>query len=250
MAEDNLALPTKPYLISKIGDINSLINHRFTDAEIQEKLRRSGVLKTKYARLERPALIKRREEAEARGDEKAIAELDAEIAAIDGPKLAFGTSLQKAAPKPTNTGPSQQERLAALNRANRKANTHDVRKAQQAERKAEALARKAIERGEAVQNPFARVKTRAKIHYDISGNTLAPPKTTTHAIDDLFEDKSKDNSRAGTPSSVRSTTPMRSGTPNFQRSPPVVKGQLPKIGTRNMDDEIIASMDLGIDIEI
>ena len=249
MAEDNLALPTKPYLLSKIEDINSLINHRFTDAEIQEKLKRAGVLKTKYARLERPALIKRREDAEARGDEVAIAQLDAEIAAIDGPKLAFGTSLQKAVPKPANAGPTQQERLAALNRANRKANTHDVRKAQQAERKAEAIARKAIERGEAVQNPFARVKTRAKIHYDVSGNTLAPPKAT-HATDDLFEDKSKDNSRAGTPSSVRSTTPMTSGTPNFQRSPPAVKGQLPKIGTRNMDDEIIAAMDLGIDIEI
>ena len=249
MAEDNLTLPTKPYLLSKIDDINSLINHRFTDAEIQEKLKRAGVLKTKYARLERPALIKRREDAEARGDEKAVAQLDAEIAAIDGPKLAFGTSLQKAAPNPTNTGPTQQERLAALNRANRKANTHDVRKAQQAERKAEAIARKAIERGEAVQNPFARVKTRAKIHYDVSGNTLAPPKATP-AIDDLFEDKSKENSRAGTPSSVRSTTPMTTGTPNFQHSPPAVKGQLPKIGTRNMDDEIIASMDLGIDIEI
>ena len=249
MADDNLTLPTKPYLLTKIADINSLINHRFTDAEIQEKLRRAGVLKSKFASLERPAILNRRREAEARGDEKAIAKLDAELAAMDGPKLAFGTTLQKSPPKLTATGPSQQERLAEINRANRKANTHDVRKAQQAERKAEALARKAIERGEAVQNPFARVKTRAKIHYDVSGASLAPPKAN-RAIDDLFEDKSKDNSRAGTPSSVRSTTPMQSATPNFRRSPPTAKGQLPKIASRNIDDEIIASMDLGIEIDI
>ncbi len=249
MADENLTLPTKPYLSSKIADINTLINHRFTDAEIQEKLRRAGVLQTKFASLERPAIINRRRDAEARGDEAAVAKLDAELAILDGPKLAFGTTLQKAPPKPSTTGPSQQDRLAILNRANRKANTHDVRKAQQAERKAEALARKAIERGEAVQNPFARVKTRAKIHYDVSANSLAPPKAT-HALDDLFEDKSKENSRAGTPSSMRSATPVSSGTPNIRRSPPTVKCQLPKIGTRNMDDDIIGSMDLGIEIDI
>ena len=249
MTDDNLPLPTKSYLLSKIADINALINHRFTDAEIQEKLRRAGVLQSKFASLERPAIINRRRDAEARGDEAVIARLDAELAVLDGPKLAFGTTLQKAAPKPTTSGPSQQERLAALNRANRKANTHDVRKAQHAERKAEALARKAIERGEAVQNPFARVKTRAKVHYDVGGNSLAPPKAA-HARDDLFEDPSKDNSRAGTPSSARSTTPIQPGTPNFRRSPPAAKGQLPKIGTRNLDDEIIGSMDLGIEIDI
>lgn len=245
MADENLPLPTRPYLLSKISDINGLINHRFTNAQIEEKLRRSGVLQTKFASIERPALINRRKSAEARGDEAEIAKLDAELAELDGPKLAFGTTLLKAPPKPSTTGPSQQDRLAELNRANRKANTHDVRKAQHAERKAEALARKAIERGEAVQNPFARVKTRAKIHYDVNGTSLAPPKAT-RAVDDLFEDKSKDNSRAGTPSSVRSATPMQPET----RSPPTTKGQLPKIGTRYMDDEIMAAMDLGIEIDI
>ena len=248
MIEETLTLPTKPFLITKIHHINALINRSFTDAEIQEKLRRAGILQTKYASLERPSILSRRAAAEARGDEAAIAALDAELAILDGPKLAFGTSLQKPAPKFTSTGPNQQERLAILNRANRKANTHDVRKAQQAERKAEALARKAIERGEAVQNPFARVKTRAKTHYDVN-NSLAPPKPS-HAIDDLFEDKSKNNSRAGTPSSVRSSTPMPTGNPHVRISPTTFKNGLPCIGTRNMDDEIIGSMDLGIDIEI
>ena len=161
MLADDLTLPTKPFLISKIGDINRLINHQFTPEEIQQKLERSGVLEQRFNTLERVTLVNRRQKAEARGDEEVVAQLTKEIAEIDGPKLAFNTSLYSASPKPANAGPTQQERLAELNRANRKANAADVRKAQQAERKAEALARKRVERGEAVADPFARVKTRA-----------------------------------------------------------------------------------------
>lgn len=249
MENEDIPLPTKPFLINKINDINELINHRFTDEEIQEKLELSGVLQSRFASLERTAISNRRKEAHAGGHEAAVAKLDAELAALDGPKLAYGTSLRRAPSKSTSAGPNQQERLALLNRANRKANFHDVRKAQQAERKAEALARKAIERGEAVQNPFARVKTRAKVHYDVQGNNLAPPKAAA-ALDDLFEGNSRDISRAGTPSSIRSNTPMQPATPVRSGTPATKISGLPRIGGRNMDDDIIAAMDFGIDIEI
>lgn len=254
MAGEDMKLPTKSYLISKINDINVLLNHRFTDEEIQEKLRRSGVLQNRFASLERAAIASRRKLAVERGDEAAIAKLDAELAALDGPKLAFGTSLRKAAPKNSSPAePSQQERLAALNRANRKANTQDVRRAQQAERKAEALARKAVERGEAVQNPFARVKTRAKVHHDIHKDALAPP-SSSRGLDDLFEGNSREISRSGTPLSIGDTkspkpsdTPKRGGTP--LHSGEKISG-LPRIGKRNMDDDVIAAMDFGIEIDI
>ena len=258
MVEEDLPLPTKPYLISKIEDINALLNHRFTDEEIQEKLKRSGVLQNRYSTLDRHAIARRRKDAEARGDEAAIAKLDSELAALEGPKLAFGTSLRKAPAKPSVlAGESQQERLAALNRANRKANSEDVRKAQLAERKAEALARKAVERGEAMVNPFARVKTRAKVHYDVNGDSLAPP-TSGRGLDDLFEGNSRDISRAGTPLSVNGqNTPNRAGTPKRSGTPLLVKQNnedskpgLPVIRKRNMDDDLIAAMDLGIEIDI
>ena len=254
-------MPTKPFLISKINDINKLINHNFTDQEIQEKLKRSGVLNTKFASLERSVLSNRRKEAVARKDEAAIAKIDAELAALEGPKLAFGTSLHKSSAKASTAAPggqTQQERLAELNRRNRKANVEEVRRAQQAERKAEALARQAVERGEAVANPFARVKTRAKTHHD-SKDLLAPPKLLKG--DDLFESSSRDASRAGTPSSIVRTgtpgklstvgTPQRSGTPVGGKSTNGgKKGGIMVIRNRNMDDDLMAAIDMGIDIEI
>ncbi|KAL8689954.1 MAG: hypothetical protein Q9224_004522 [Gallowayella concinna] len=250
MVADDLPLPTKPSLIGKIGDINGLLNHDFTPEEIQQKLERSGVLQQRWNSIERTSLVNRRSKAEARGDEEAVAKLTKEIAEMDGPKLAFNTSLFKTDAKPANAGPTQQERLAELNRANRKANAADVRKAQLAEKKAEALARRRVERGEAVANPFARVKTRPRTNYDAGVEHLAPPKPNSKAVDDLFEDGSKNNSRAGTPG--RPGTPVQNGVAKSVTPQPPherVNG-LPKVGKRNMDDDVIGAMDLGIDIEI
>lgn len=251
MASEELALPTKRFLISKIDDINKLLNHQFTEEEIQEKLKRSGVLQNKFASLERASIVARRKAAEDRGDEAAIAKLDAELAALDGPKLAFGTSLRKPLQKSEAASPglSQQERLALVNRANRKANTQDVRKAQVIERKQEALARLAVERGEAIQNPFARVKTRAKTYHDAKGDSLAVP---SGAID--YTSNSQDNSRAGTPlTPARAKSPLQDGTPKRSGTPlhaaEKISG-LPRIGKRNMDDDIFAAMDFGIEIDI
>ncbi len=265
MAAESLPLPTKSFLLSKLGDINGLLEHRFTEEEIQQKLRRSGALQNKFASLERSHISNRRREAELRHDEAAIAKCDAELAALDGPKLAFGTSLNASPRKPpVNTGPSQQERLAILNRANRKANQQEVRRAQVAERKAEAAIQAAVERGEAVANPFARVKTRAKIHYDVNNDGLAPP-SVVQPIDELFEGNS-DRSRAGTPLSLGGTnTPLkvgtrvgtpkiglsRSGTPLLTKQDSgEKKAGIPTLRRRNMDDDLIAAMDLGIEIDI
>ncbi|KAL8645063.1 MAG: hypothetical protein Q9210_006919 [Variospora velana] len=249
MAEVDLTLPTKPFLISKIDDINGLINHHFTSEEIQQKLERSGVLQQRFANLERTTLLDRRRKAEARGDEATVAKCTEALAELDGPKLAFGTSLYKEPPKTANTGPTQQERLAELNRANRKANTEEVRRAQRAEKRAQAMAQRAVERGEAVADPFARVKTRPRTTYDANDQHLAPPKPTNKAVDDLFEGGSKDTSRAGS----RASSPMQNGAGkkiNVPQQPQEKVNGLPKVGRRNMDDEVIGAMDLGIDIDI
>ena len=97
---------------------------------------------------------------------------------------------------------------------------------------------------------FARVRTQAKLHYDVNA-TLAPPKLTK-PLDDLFGSSSNPGSRAGTPLGRRSATPNRTATPNRPGTPvnrDKITG-LPKIGKRNMDDDVIASMDLGIEIDI
>ncbi|KAI9830120.1 MAG: hypothetical protein M1838_005824 [Thelocarpon superellum] len=255
-AVESVALPSKRTLDDKVQDINQLLNRSWTEAELQQKLRRSGVLATKEAPLERHAINNRRKEAVARGDDAAIALCDAELVALEGPKLAFGTSLSGTpTASKTTKGLSQQERLAALNRANRRANAADIRKAQLAEKRAEAEAQAAVARGEALANPFARVKTRAKVMHDVHADKLAPPKRASPPPDDLFD---SERSGAVTPLSVgEGNTPKPAGTPRRSMTPLAAKaglgetkGGIPMIRSRNMDDEIIAAMDLGIDVDL
>ncbi|MCJ1311873.1 hypothetical protein MMC25_005546 [Agyrium rufum] len=268
MAAESLALPTKTLLLSKCDDINAIINHRWTNEDIQEKIRRSGNMNNKFDTLKRNTLTSRRHAAEARGDEAEIMKIDSEIAALDGPKLAYGTSLLKRE-APKKEGKTQQERLAELNRINRKQNVEDVRRAQQAERKKERLAQEAVDRGEAVTNPHARVKTRAKIMHD-TRDKLTVPKAEK---DDLFgDDGSRDVSRSGTPlpaglngaskNGSAVGTPKRGGTPlpgtatpnggsSSQNGTATKKKSRWGLGMRCYeDDDLAASLDFGIDIEI
>ena len=242
MSDGGKALPTKRFLQSKLDDINGVVNHRFTDEELQEKLRRSGALQNRAAPIERSNILNRRRAAEEREDEAAVAKCDAELAALNGPKLKYGTFLvdpKVAAPTPPAL--TQQERLYELNLKNRKANREDVRKAQLAERKAQRLAREAVLRGEAVENPFARVKTIAKTHHDV--NQSLTPHANRNST-------SRDVSRSVTPAA--GTTPKKEESKNdLSPAPkPYTTSGLPVLGNRNMDDDIIASMDMGIDVEI
>ncbi|KAL9613063.1 MAG: hypothetical protein Q9167_002362 [Letrouitia subvulpina] len=249
-SNNNLGFPTKASLHKKFNDIDKLVNYQLTPAELQEKLKKSGVLQQRYANIERASLIDRRRKANLRGDEVAVAKIDAQLAELDGPKLAFSNRrnlTQAATPEPTQD--SQQDRLAELNRRNRKQNTEDVRKAQQAERRAKALARKAVERGEAVVDPFARVKTQPRIQYDADGTHLAPSKSS-RGLDDLFEDGSKNTSRAASPMPVGNGATKQAEVLKGLKAPQETVNGLPKVGRRNMDDDIIASLDLGIEIDI
>ncbi|MCJ1396371.1 hypothetical protein MMC18_009261 [Xylographa bjoerkii] len=239
MAADGLTVPTKASLIQKIDAINKLINHRFTEVEIQEKLVRSGVLLRKNNSIERASLLTRREEARVNGDQDIMDQIDAKLLELEGPKLAFGTSLVKKVVVPK--GLTQQERLGEINRANRKANTIHVRKAQQKERRAEMLNRAAVARGEAVPNPFARVKVMAKTHYDVNEH-LKVPKTST---DDLFSG-SEGGSRAATPGTA---TPKKEPLAAKAPSPPKSSEWL--IMPQHLEEEaFLKNMDFGIDIEV
>ncbi|KAK2747941.1 hypothetical protein FQN57_001532 [Myotisia sp. PD_48] len=244
MIVEDCKMPTKSMLDSKVIDINTLLNHEFTKEELEEKLRRQGTNDNKTLVYERIQLERRRHQALASKDEAALAECDAELARLTGPKLAFGTALVK----PRSSEKSQQERLADLNLRNQKINTENVRKAQLAERKAAKIAAAAVARGEAVADRFARVKTRARTYYASDGGHLVPIKP---------EDTS-DRSRAITPNTDGNTpkqtsTPSGSLTPsNSQASGPAFKPRkgIPVIRHRPTDEENIAALDLDIDIEI
>lgn len=139
------------------------------------------------APLLRAQIRTRRERAVARGDEAVIAQLDAELAVINGPKLAFGTKLYDDPPEKKE--PDIQDRIALINQRNRKLNAIEVRKAQLRERKAARELEERIARGEAQRDPFARVKTIAKTRHDAYAHLPKPkPDERQREIDELFED--------------------------------------------------------------
>ncbi|KAF2465556.1 plus-3-domain-containing protein [Lindgomyces ingoldianus] len=132
-------------------------------------------------------------------------------------------STSVATPKADHTA----QRLAEINRQNRKANSEQIRKALIEERHAELRARKAREK--AFQKQKQEEQEKSKL--------LQVPGSN---IDDLFE--GSDRSRSATPAVVRAGTPAKSTQEK--------KGGIPTFRKRKMDDDIISSMDLGIDIEI
>lgn len=187
--------------------------------------------------MEKDRLLAERARAIADGNESAIARLDGELASLEGSKSST-SNVNNASAKPKVL--TQQERLAAINRANRKANAEEIRKAQIAERKRNAQLQAAIDKGEALPNPFARVKTKPKTHYNTNeGDRLQVPRG---GIDDLFGDGASDASRAATPvpAAGPKTTPALAGNGTMKAKPK----------RKVADDEVLAAMDLGIEIDI
>ncbi|KAL2423498.1 hypothetical protein ABEF95_009757 [Exophiala dermatitidis] len=234
MANEDLKLPTKRFINQKLEQINRLLAHRFTEAEISEKIKIQNDLLEKITRSQEKEDLKSKiKQALEDGNEELAEELEHQLANIVPMKLAFGTSLSRSDTGHVNP---DQERLAELNRRNQRLNAENVRKAQLAEIRARKV----------------------KKH-------LAP------GVDELFEGGS-DISRTGTPINGAGTPKVpasisRTGTPNpislsngtTKSSTPVPttvlkpvdkKKGLPVIRKAALDDEILANMDLGIDIEI
>lgn len=220
VTNDGLRLPSKSILVAKIKDINNMINYQFTELELQEKLKRQGVLDQKQNNVERSLLNVQKLEAERRGDREAARVISEKIAALSGPELAFGTSLHR--PAPVKIGKTEQERLAELNRANRKKNTEDVRRAQLAEQKAAAALRAAVERGEAVADPFARVKIRPKTHFDANAMHVTPSNPALEATANEAADKKAADEAA--PSGKNGAAPKKAVSEKLER---MLRGEEP-----------------------
>ncbi|KAL4781484.1 hypothetical protein BJX76DRAFT_14669 [Aspergillus varians] len=229
MAVEDGKLPTKSQLAKKVTDINRLINHNFTNEELNEKLRKQGSLDSKTTFFKRVDIEKKLKLAQEVGDNDEVERLQRELAS-QAPKLGFNSNV-----KPRNEKLSEHERLAQLNLRNQKLNYENVRRAQLEERKASRKAAAAAARGEATLNPFLRVKTLAKTHHDVNGSSF----------------KAEENaSRSVTPSSTpKANTPGQSSTRSTSEHKQP-RGGSTKIRHRNMDDENIAALDLDIDIEI
>lgn len=230
----------KPKAIQKMADVNNLLNRRWTEAELQEKLTRSGAITNKYIPIERNRLNNLLAEARSQGNAEKEAVIRDELSKLEGPKLAFNTSLHKS-PKKSGSSEApamtQQDRIALLNRQNRKKNQDEVRQAQYAElRKAKRIAA-AIARGENVaEDTSRRVKTRAKVNHDVSDtgarktdSGVATPVVKTSAV-------SPDQSASQLIAKLQAANSEKKGISTIRR--PI------------MDDDIIGAMDFGIDMDL
>lgn len=182
------------------------------------------------------------EAAKRGGDDMEVSKLQDQLDSLETPRLAFRTSLAPAVTKSTSSTPSQQDRLAALNAENRRRNAEAVRKAQLKEKAKAREIEARIARGEDVQEDISRrLRTQPKFKQDIND-----------------------------PSGARFIKkPVRSSTPSPKQSakkapllPHIQKVQmqnhqalkdrkgLPQIHKPIVDDDIIAALDLDIEVDI
>ncbi|KAI1639957.1 hypothetical protein F4809DRAFT_593007 [Biscogniauxia mediterranea] len=244
--DEGVIIPKKPYLSAKIDDIETLRNRTWTEEEVNSKIQRERELKERFAPTERNRLLNALEEAKRRGDDARVTELQDKLDTLETPRLAFRTSLTPAK-KNVSTTPSQQDRLAQLNAENRRRNAESVRKAQMMERAKVRNIEARIARGEDVEEDTSRrLRTKPKFMQDI--NEPIERKSTP-----------ANGSGASTPAS---NTPKLAATTKTAVLPHLQKLQqqnhlsgkdkngIPTIHKPLVDDDIIAALDLEIEVEI
>lgn len=216
-----MPFPKKAQVDAKIDDINALRNRTWTEKEVSDKLARMQNLKKKYDSSERNRLLNKLEAAKEQGDEARIAELQGQLDKLEVPKLAFRTSLVPNKKSASPSAPSQQDRLAQLNIQRRRDNAEAVRKAQILER---AKVRKVEERnatpadGSETPTPADGSPANGTPKHNSSGK--APLLPHLQKLQMQHHQAGKD------------------------------KKGIPQIHRPLVDDDIIASLDLELDVEI
>jgi len=255
LLQDNLRLPSRRQLNDKTKDITALIEHQFTDYDIQSKLDKADDMRKAYFNLMRERLERRRNEAQSRGDEATVARCNRELGEFDSSTTSgklhapIGSS-QNLSSLQNNSGlgstpkkETQQSKLAALNKANRKTNTEEIRKALVAEKLAIQKSRAAFAAAKA-----AKIKEEEELVKASQESNLKKEGQD----DDLFGDDGVDAELGA--EVKREITPLSQNikVEDDKNGVHVLKekksfGQFLK---RKTDDEVIGSLDLDIDIDI
>lgn len=234
-------MPSRKFLQNKVAAIQELLDLKFTEETLQKKFAKQRAMEHKYdpvhvAKQKRKDIHARRVEAEQNGDEEEIARCDAELEALDN-SASNANGAVKIKTSPTKPM-SRHETLAQLNHKNRSKNSQEVRNALIAERKkANALREKAAQEAKAKAEAAATAQLKAQTKEGLLKKA---------AMKDLFGEGS-DTSRAGTPASGIETPKKKSGLNTPQNG---VKGPIGALKKKNLEDDVIGDLDLGIDIEI
>ncbi len=202
---------------------------------MNEKIERERSLRNKYTPNERNRLLQSLEDAKRRRDDARIAQIQDQLDSLETPRLAFKTSLTPSKKSASST-PSQQDRLAQINAENRRKNNEAVRKAQIQEKVKLREVQSRVARGESVDEDSTRL-LKVKSNGDSPAN----------------------GSGASTPANG---TPNLGATAKAPLLPHIAKLQmqshqtgmdkkgLPQIHKPIVDDDVIAAMDLDIDVDI
>lgn len=245
---ENVKTPLKSVLTSKVDQINNLLTHNWTNEEIKARLARRNELRKRFDPAERERVARLLEEATVAGHEDRTQELQEELDKLGNQRLAFKTSLgpAKSSSYESPAISSEQDRLAARNKENRRMNQEAVRKAQLRDQAKAREIEMSLSRGQMVEEePSRRLRTKAKFVHDVNespagadGDTpasgvLAPAVTAS----------------SGTPTAIKGSGLLPHLAKLQDRSQADSKG-LPIIHKPLMDDDVIGSLDLDIDIDI
>jgi RNA polymerase-associated protein RTF1 len=226
--------------MDKVDEINKLINHSWTTEDIKARLTRIKELKRRFDPAERERIAQLLEAARQRGDDDKAEELQEELDNLGSQRLAFRTSLGPSKQSEVPKGQTEQDRLAERNRENRRLNAEAVRKAQLKERAKSKDIEAALKRGETYQGDMSRrLRTKAKFVHD--SNDKADQKSGGN-------DSGTSTPGTGTPK-PSAKSQLVSHLAKLQEEKHNEKG-IPTIHKPLMDDDVIGSLDLDIDVEI
>ncbi|KAK6359038.1 hypothetical protein TWF696_000209 [Orbilia brochopaga] len=222
--------PTVAFVEKKRQETKTVTQRKLTNADF-EIIR---LKKTSYypddpvlPYLDVPGLRRHRQQLVEQGNEAEILKIDRELEWRAPPK-----ALTAAMGKPT-----QLDILGQINKRNREINRHDIRKAQLEEKKKNEMAAKiAAEQGDnSFMDPFARVKTHARIYHDDSYAKKNGKKEDE-------DEAGKDDAAGGAEEGKEAATGAGLGKTD---------SKVPQVKTRKPQgiDAVIASLDLQFDID-
>ncbi|KAM3467718.1 hypothetical protein MY5147_008653 [Beauveria neobassiana] len=256
---ENVKTPLKSVLNSKIDDINNLLTHNWTNEEIKARLARRNELRKRFDPAERARVARLLEEATVAGDTERMQELQDELDKLGAQRLAFKTSLGPTKSSLYESGAgagggtprisSEQDRLAARNKENRRMNQEAVRKAQLREKAKAREIELSLSRGEIVaEDPSRRLRTKAKFVHDVreaaDGKPASGASTPAAAA---AAGTANGTAAAATKSSQSALLPHLA---KLQDKSQADSKGLPTIHKPLMDDDVIGSLDIDIDIDI
>ncbi|KKF93257.1 RNA polymerase-associated protein RTF1 [Ceratocystis platani] len=236
LANMGLNTPRMAVLEDRLAALNKLVKYELNNKEITEMVERKNQLRRRVDPAQREALQRSIAEAEDAGNMIMARQLQEDLDALGSSTgLAFRTSLNPKASSSPGAHRIQQEKMAELNRLNRKKNVEAVRRAQLKERQRIRDLEAAAARGEVVQEDLSRrLKTKAKFVHDVNdgglGGNLKAGDTGT----------AKDAAAAANDGLSR---------PVLQIAQAVSNG-IPTVHRPVQEDDIIAGLDMDIDVEI